>query len=195
MNLRLVFIYPSLEEVECFCEEGVYLSEAAESVGIAMDGAIPQTCQVRIESASKLTEPTSKELADFGTSSDRTRYANTYKVSEELNEARIFLNIIRVEYIDRNKVSHKLTAILNENLMSFRDRNSSVVDRAFSCRGSLACASCHVLDYSGDTASEDEVELLYTSPGFCDQSRLGCQISMTKNRDNQTVSHPRSNSG
>jgi len=192
--IRLVFVYPSLAEVECFCEPGVSLCEAAQSVGIAMDAAILPTCQVSVQCVNELVAPTAKEISDFGEKnvfSNHVRYAHTYIVSPDLDEAKVLLNIIRIEYVDRNKISHPLTAILNENLMAVRDRNSATFDRAFACRGSLACASCHVLDYSGEGASDDEIELLYTAPGFCDQSRLGCQIRMTKNRDKSILKNPR----
>jgi ferredoxin len=43
--------------------------------------------------------------------------------------------------------------------------------------------------------SEDEVDLLQYSDGFCDQSRLGCQVKLTAQRDTQIIRNPKSRTG
>ena len=63
------------------------------------------------------------------------------------------------------------------------------------CEGSLACSTCHVIVdeklYSKlDEASEDEEDMLDLAFGLTPTSRLGCQITMTKELDGLTLIVP-----
>jgi ferredoxin len=63
------------------------------------------------------------------------------------------------------------------------------------CEGSLACSTCHVIVdekfYSKlDEASEDEEDMLDLAFGLTPTSRLGCQITMTKELDGLTLVVP-----
>lgn len=56
------------------------------------------------------------------------------------------------------------------------------------CEGSLACSTCHVVvgkDYYEKLSepSEDEEDMLDLAFGLTPTSRLGCQITMTKELD------------
>lgn len=56
------------------------------------------------------------------------------------------------------------------------------------CEGSLACSTCHVIveqDYYDklNEPSEDEEDMLDLAFGLTPTSRLGCQITMTKELD------------
>jgi len=56
------------------------------------------------------------------------------------------------------------------------------------CEGSLACSTCHVVvqqDYFDklEEPSEDEEDMLDLAFGLTQTSRLGCQITMTKDLD------------
>jgi 2Fe-2S ferredoxin len=63
------------------------------------------------------------------------------------------------------------------------------------CEGSLACSTCHVVvdeKYFDklEEPSEDEEDMLDLAFGLTQTSRLGCQITMTKDLDGFTVVVP-----
>ena len=69
------------------------------------------------------------------------------------------------------------------------------IDLEGACEGSLACSTCHVVveqDYFDklDEPSEDEEDMLDLAFGLTPTSRLGCQITMSKDLDGLTVVVP-----
>jgi 2Fe-2S ferredoxin len=69
------------------------------------------------------------------------------------------------------------------------------IDLEGACEGSLACSTCHVIvdksHYSKlEQASEDEEDMLDLAFGLTPTSRLGCQITMTKDLDGLTLTVP-----
>ena len=64
-----------------------------------------------------------------------------------------------------------------------------------SCEGSLACSTCHIIVSSpwykklGKPTTE-ELELLEILPNYTKNSRLGCQIKLTKELDGIEISLP-----
>ncbi len=65
-----------------------------------------------------------------------------------------------------------------------------------SCEGSLACSTCHVLveDKWFDKiipANDDEKEILALLPDLKKNSRLGCQVKLTKNLDGIEIIIPK----
>ncbi len=63
------------------------------------------------------------------------------------------------------------------------------------CEGSLACSTCHVIleeeFYNKlQEPSEDEEDMLDLAFGLTPTSRLGCQITLTKELDGLTVKVP-----
>ena len=64
-----------------------------------------------------------------------------------------------------------------------------------SCEGSLACSTCHVfIDENWinklSPANEDEKEMLGLLPDIKKNSRLGCQVILTKNLDGIVIIIP-----
>ena len=64
-----------------------------------------------------------------------------------------------------------------------------------SCEGSLACSTCHVfIDEKWinklSPANEDEKEMLGLLPDIKKNSRLGCQVTLTKNLDGIVITIP-----
>ena len=62
------------------------------------------------------------------------------------------------------------------------------IDIEGSCEGSLACSTCHVLVEEKwfdkiIPANDDEKEILALLPDLKKNSRLGCQVKLTKNLD------------
>jgi 2Fe-2S ferredoxin len=69
------------------------------------------------------------------------------------------------------------------------------IDLEGACEGSLACSTCHVIvDKSFydklESPSEDEEDMLDLAFGLTSTSRLGCQITMTKELDGLTLVVP-----
>ena len=69
------------------------------------------------------------------------------------------------------------------------------IDLEGACEGSLACSTCHVIvdkNYYNqlEEASEDEEDMLDLAFGLTPTSRLGCQITMTKELDGLTLTIP-----
>lgn len=63
------------------------------------------------------------------------------------------------------------------------------------CEGSLACSTCHVIVDKNfydllSEPSEDEEDMLDLAFGLTPTSRLGCQITMTKDLDGLTLVVP-----
>ncbi len=69
------------------------------------------------------------------------------------------------------------------------------IDLEGACEGSLACSTCHVIvdkKYYDmlESPSEDEEDMLDLAFGLTPTSRLGCQITMTKELDGLTLVVP-----
>jgi ferredoxin, 2Fe-2S len=202
MGIRLIFVYPNREELECQAELGETIYDAAVRSGIQMDSNFTQSCLVQIElKEGTVAQPNDTEKSELSMDQldKRYRFANTYEVAQELNNALIFLNLIRVHYKDRNNNLYTMHAIATEPLMSVRDRHTDVIDLSFSCHGALACSTCHcVIDVSDQVfetlgkISPDEEDLMY----YCnpeDHSRLGCQIRLRPDLDGIKIRHPKAN--
>ena len=69
------------------------------------------------------------------------------------------------------------------------------IDLEGACEGSLACSTCHVIldqDYYDKLSepSEDEEDMLDLAFGLTATSRLGCQITLTKELDGIVLKVP-----
>ena len=69
------------------------------------------------------------------------------------------------------------------------------IDIEGSCEGSLACTTCHVLIDEKwinklAPANEEEKEMLGLLPDIKKNSRLGCQVRLTKHVDGITITIP-----
>lgn len=192
--VKLTFIYPNKDLVECTALVGQELHQVAIKNKIQMHDKYPSTCLVQIQGNPEgsgqfhevaLAEPTKEEVKNLTPFQikDGFRFAHTYIVNEALSKALIFLNLVRIYYVDSSSKSHPLQAYTNENLLSLRERSQSSIDLAFSCHGALACSTCHCLCDVTDSIfkklgeiSEDEEDLLQ----FCNpqkHSRLGCRVA------------------
>jgi 2Fe-2S ferredoxin len=79
--------------------------------------------------------------------------------------------------------------VLGESLMALAKRYH-IKQIKGSCGGKLSCASCHLLiDTPGEARSQREEDLLYSlaEPYPLENSRLSCQVILTKNLNNSIV--------
>ncbi|KAG8197070.1 hypothetical protein JTE90_004337 [Oedothorax gibbosus] len=63
------------------------------------------------------------------------------------------------------------------------------------CRGDTSCSTCHVIFSKEifeklEPATSDEEDILVYVPDYCDTSRLGCNVKITKDMDGLVVTVP-----
>ncbi len=95
--------------------------------------------------------------------------------------------MVALNVTDRSGKKYKLDVAENSGLMeALRDNNLGV---EAICGGCCSCATCHVFIGGSwkeklPTRTEDENDLLVATAAYrADESRLSCQISMTKALD------------
>tara|TARA_R110001583_G_scaffold96582_6_gene240946 strand:+ start:1347 stop:1667 length:321 start_codon:yes stop_codon:yes gene_type:complete len=102
--------------------------------------------------------------------------------------------MITVNYIDHTGVHYKVEASEGETLMSTAT-NNLVPGIDGDCGGSCACGTCHIIvdkiwaNRINDRNSE-EISLLQMTPDYEENSRLACQIIVTKDLNGIVVSIP-----
>lgn len=101
---------------------------------------------------------------------------------------------VNVTYIDRENVKHHVRARVGDNALYLAHRHN--IDLEGACEASLACSTCHVyvadqyLD-SLEEPLEEEEDMLDMAPFLQDNSRLGCQIILTKEMDGIVLTLPK----
>jgi ferredoxin len=98
-----------------------------------------------------------------------------------------------VTFIDKEGQSHELKVADGDNLLDIALENNLEMEGA--CGGSCACSTCHVIVESDHfermpEADDDENDMLDLAFGLTETSRLGCQISMSKELDGLVVKLP-----
>ena len=99
--------------------------------------------------------------------------------------------MIKVFFYMPNNTVIAAEGFLGENLMALAKRYNIREIRG-ACGGNLSCASCHLLIKSKNilqTRSDEEEDMLYTlaEPYPLNNSRLSCQITLTKDMNNLEV--------
>lgn len=94
-----------------------------------------------------------------------------------------------------NADGSRTEAVSSEGDTVMETAQQNGVDIEGACEGSMACSTCHVIvdpDWFAKlpTASEEEEDILDLAFGLTNRSRLGCQITMTKDLDGLVVSLP-----
>jgi len=99
---------------------------------------------------------------------------------------------VTVTYIDREGISHQIKGKVGDNVMYLAQRHDLDIEGA--CEASLACCTCHVyVENFFDKLSEmeeEEEDMLDLAPFLQENSRLSCQILLTKELDGLTVRLP-----
>ncbi|CAK9804219.1 Adrenodoxin-like protein 1, mitochondrial [Anthophora quadrimaculata] len=105
-----------------------------------------------------------------------------YEMQDPKSEA----DIVNVTFIDRMGKKVSVKGKVGDNVLYLAHRYGIEMEGA--CEASLACTTCHVYvhhDYTDKlpTAEEKEEDLLDLAPFLKENSRLGCQIILTKELD------------
>ncbi len=88
----------------------------------------------------------------------------------------------------------EVSASIGETILDIAQRNG-IAELEGACEGAMACSTCHVVVSGTHYAllpepSEEEDDMLDFAYGLSVTSRLGCQITMTKELDGLVVSVP-----
>ena len=97
----------------------------------------------------------------------------------------------KITYIEANGTEHHVEAKVGETLMTAAlDNVVPGIDG--DCGGNCACATCHIYvdNNAAGTASEEEQDMLSIADDVHENSRLGCQITITEGLDGLVVNLP-----
>lgn len=108
-----------------------------------------------------------------------TSYHGEYEHQDPKSEE----EVVHVTYIDKNGNSTRIRGKVGDNVLYLAHRHDIEMEGA--CEASLACTTCHVYVESDHVdvlpeADDKENDLLDMAPFLRENSRLGCQIILTK---------------
>jgi 2Fe-2S ferredoxin len=101
--------------------------------------------------------------------------------------------MLKMTFIDPGGTRHEVEAPEGLTVLEIAHRHGFDLEGA--CEGSMACSTCHVyadpswFDKLGPV-SEEEEDMLDLAFDVRETSRLGCQITMTKDLDGLVVTLP-----
>lgn len=101
--------------------------------------------------------------------------------------------IVNVVFIDKAGRRVPIKGKIGDNILYLAHRHGIELEGA--CEASLACSTCHVYvhrDYIDRLTEpqEKEEDLLDMAPGLKENSRLGCQITLTKDLEGIELTLP-----
>ncbi|KAG2393553.1 hypothetical protein C9374_007084 [Naegleria lovaniensis] len=102
---------------------------------------------------------------------------------------------VNITFVDpKNNIKKTVKAPIGEHLLAVAHAND--IDLEGACEASLACSTCHVyiqdeyFDKCGEPEEEEE-DMLDLAYGLAHNSRLGCQVFVTKELEGMTVTLPK----
>lgn len=110
-------------------------------------------------------------------------YSNSQVENHAREELSIREDTVRITYVDRDGERHVLNGKVGDNVMYLAQKHELEIEGA--CDASLACCTCHVYvegDYFDqlEEITEEEEDMLDLAPFLQENSRLSCQIHLTK---------------
>ncbi|XP_034239790.1 adrenodoxin-like protein 1, mitochondrial [Thrips palmi] len=108
---------------------------------------------------------------------------NSYHGEYEYEDPKSEEEVVHVTYIDKNGNASRIRGKVGDNVLYLAHRHDIEMEGA--CEASLACTTCHVYVESDHVdilpeADDKENDLLDMAPFLRENSRLGCQIILTK---------------
>ncbi|XP_045457338.1 adrenodoxin-like protein 1, mitochondrial [Melitaea cinxia] len=102
--------------------------------------------------------------------------------------------VVNVVYIDKDGKKTNVRGKVGDNVLYLAHRYGVEMEGA--CEASLACTTCHVYvhqDYLDKLTEPEEKEddLLDMAPFLKENSRLGCQITLTKEMEGMELTLPK----
>ncbi|KRY88187.1 Adrenodoxin-like protein, mitochondrial [Trichinella pseudospiralis] len=128
-------------------------------------------------------------LNSFKTLGSNTKLVNNFSSTSDSTTD----NTVQVTFIGKDKKKVIVSGKVGENLLSLARRFG--LDLEGACEASCACTTCHVyvdpcFFDKLNPMSEEEEDLLDLVPCLQDNSRLGCQVILSKELDGLIVSIP-----
>nr|XP_003701840.1 PREDICTED: adrenodoxin-like protein, mitochondrial isoform X1 [Megachile rotundata] len=113
-----------------------------------------------------------------------------YEMQDPKSEA----DIVNVTFIDKTGNKIPVKGKIGDNILYLAHRYGIELEGA--CEASLACSTCHVYVHSDymdklPPSEEKEEDLLDLAPFLKENSRLGCQIILTKELDGIELQIPK----
>ena len=103
-------------------------------------------------------------------------------------------DVVNVTYVDRDGEEIEVKGKVGDNCLYLAHRHD--IDLEGACEASLACSTCHVYVENGyfdklKEPEEEEEDMLDLAAFLQENSRLGCQIKLTKEMDGIKLVLPR----
>lgn len=141
----------------------------------------------RLRTASKSKMFTWSNRAEFSITS--TNCHGEY----EWQDAKSDDEIVTITYITKDGLRIPVKGKIGDNVLYLAHRHN--IDMEGACEASLACTTCHVYVHEKyvsklPEATEKEDDLLDMAPFLKENSRLGCQIILTKELDGIELTLP-----
>ncbi|XP_076749502.1 adrenodoxin-like protein 1, mitochondrial Ferredoxin 1 [Xylocopa sonorina] len=129
-------------------------------------------------------------VSNFDIHTSKNSFHGEYEMQDPKSEA----DIVNITFIDKTGKRIPVKGKIGDNVLYLAHRYGIEMEGA--CEASLACTTCHVyvhFDYLDKlpTADEKEEDLLDLAPFLKENSRLGCQIILTKELDGIEVELPK----
>lgn len=103
---------------------------------------------------------------------------------------------VNVTFIRANGEKIKSSGKVGDSLLDVVVNNNVDLDGFGACEGTLTCSTCHLIfkvpDYDKlpEKPGDEELDMLDLAYELTDTSRLGCQITLTKDMDGLEVTVP-----
>ncbi|KAK9302642.1 hypothetical protein QLX08_005381 [Tetragonisca angustula] len=121
-------------------------------------------------------------ISNFDIHTSKYIFHGEYEMQEPKSEA----DIVNVTFINKMGERIPVKGKVGDNVLYLAHRYGIEMEGA--CEASLACTTCHIYVHHNfldklPTAEEKEEDLLDLAPFLKENSRLGCQIILTKELD------------
>ncbi|CAD7004334.1 adrenodoxin [Ceratitis capitata] len=136
-----------------------------------------------------------KTASNFGAYQLSTQFNSlqplrTFSIGSQLHQD------VNVTFLRANGQKIQAKGKVGDTLLDVVVNNHIDLDGFGACEGTLTCSTCHLIfkvqDFEKlpDKASDEELDMLDLAYELTDTSRLGCQITLTKDMDGLVVSVP-----
>ncbi|XP_064540045.1 adrenodoxin-like protein 2, mitochondrial [Drosophila montana] len=105
-------------------------------------------------------------------------------------------DVVNVTFVRASGERIKSSGKVGDSLLDVVVNNNVDLDGFGACEGTLTCSTCHLIfkvpDYEKlpDKPGDEELDMLDLAYDLTDTSRLGCQITLTKEMDGLEVQVP-----
>ncbi|XP_050676638.1 adrenodoxin [Leptidea sinapis] len=126
-----------------------------------------------------------------------TTFGN-YRSVENLTTGRLALaeEKVKVTFLMYDGRRIETEGKVGDSLLDVVVNNDLDIDGYGACEGTVTCSTCHVVlkqedfDRLPEQAGDEERDMLDLAYGLTDTSRLGCQVTLTKDLDGLVVKVP-----